>query len=200
MPKLAKFCSNKCRKTRRLLTAPISVCGYLECNKDYRTLDKKQKFCSSSCSAKFYNPRTKRKTREFFECRLCDKQLLKSQNQFCSHDCRVSFQAFERNNQWVEGFTDASDVTGNLKSWARLLLLEVCNYTCKCGWNTANPVVGKPILTIDHVDVNWTNNYCWNLEVLCYNCHTLTPTFGSLNRGSKSGRRNYSMIRDARIV
>lgn len=199
-PKLAKYCSTKCKNIARLELTDPSYCSYSGCGIEYKTLDKRRKFCSSSCSAKEHNPRTKRKPREFNECRLCDKTLLKTQNEFCCHSCRATVQAYTRNNSWVEGYVSASDSTGNLKGWARTLLLEMCDYTCKCGWNTVNPVVGRPILTVDHVDGDWTNNYCWNLEVLCYNCHTLTPTFGSLNRGSRSGRRNYSFNRNARIV
>lgn len=199
-PKLVKYCSNKCRNISRLLSTSPSICPRPDCKKEFKTLDKRQKFCSSSCSATFHNPRTKRKPRKFVDCRLCDTKLLKSQEQFCSHECRVSCQAFDRYNLWVDGYVDASDATGELKSWARTILLEMCDYTCECGWNTINPTVGKPILTVDHIDGNWTNNYCWNLKVLCYNCHTLTPTFGSLNRGSKSGRRNYNITRNARIV
>lgn len=83
-----------------------------------------------------------------------------------------------------------------LKVWARNHLLELANYSCsKCKWNTPNPVIGKPILTVNHIDGNWKNNEFGNLEVLCYNCHTLTPTFGALNVGSPSGRRPYAFDR-----
>lgn len=103
----------------------------------------------------------------------------------------IEFGPIIRHNDWVEGFVSASTSSGKLPNNLRTLLMEMCGYTCECGWNTPNAVTGLPILTIDHVDGNWKNNYIWNLKVLCYNCHSLTPTFGALNRGSSSGRRNY---------
>lgn len=200
MPKLAKYCSRPCRQKAKASRATPILCHNPACGERFSTAEKRQKFCSSSCSASFHNPRTKRKAREHFECMFCDKILSKSQEKFCSRECTVSYQAFTKYEDWLNGFVDASNEDGNLKTWARTMLLDMVGHRCKCGWGEINPTVGKPILTVDHIDGNWTNNYCWNLEVLCYNCHTLTPTFGSLNRGSVSGRRSYKINRDVRIV
>lgn len=198
--KFAVYCSQDCLRRAHKNRLEPKYCKNKLCGKEFKPNDKRQSFCSKSCSATHHNPRTKRKPRETTVCLFCSNKLLKHQNKFCGHDCRVNYQSFVRHDDWMNGYTNASDATGELKAWARAILLEMCDYTCKCGWNKVNPTVGKPILTIDHVDGDWSNNYCWNLEVLCYNCHTLTPTFGSLNRGSKSGRRGYTITRDVRIV
>lgn len=77
--------------------------------------------------------------------------------------------------------------------WARSYLLDRSGNACsKCGWSIPNPVIGKPILTIEHKDGNWLNNHFDNLEVLCYNCHTLTETFGSLNKGNSTFSRGFA--------
>lgn len=195
----AKYCSTVCQHNNYKSNLKEKVCENSKCHKTYKPRDKRQRFCSKSCSATYNNPRTKRKPREFSKCQFCETKLEKYQNKFCSHDCRVLYQSYIKYEDWINGCTDASNISGNLKPWARNILIEMCDYTCKCGWNKVNPVVGKPILTVDHVDGNWTNNYCWNLEVLCYNCHTLTPTFGALNRESISGRRKYKFVRDTRV-
>ncbi len=40
------------------------------------------------------------------------------------------------------------------------------------------------VLQLDHIDGNKTNWEVENLRLLCPNCHTQTPTFGSKNRAS----------------
>lgn len=55
------------------------------------------------------------------------------------------------------------------------LLQEKC-YACGIGptWN------GKPLtLQLDHIDGNRYNNDLDNLQILCPNCHSQTPTFAS---------------------
>jgi len=53
----------------------------------------------------------------------------------------------------------------------------------QCGWGETHPTTGLVPLTIDHIDGDWTNNKPKNLKLLCPNCHSLTPTYGSLNKG-----------------
>ena len=54
-----------------------------------------------------------------------------------------------------------------------------------CGWNKINPVTGLVPLEIHHIDGNYLNNAKDNLQVLCPNCHSLTPNFKSLNSSSR---------------
>lgn len=77
----------------------------------------------------------------------------------------------------------------------RRYMLDLAGHKCTSptcstpgGWTGINPVSGKTTLTIDHADGDATNNKFENLRVLCPNCHSLTPTFGGLNKGS--GRKN----------
>lgn len=38
-------------------------------------------------------------------------------------------------------------------------------------------------MQIDHIDGDYKNCRPENLRILCPNCHSLTPTFGALNKG-----------------
>lgn len=182
-----KYCTNICFYTKRndLSNETISC---LKCGKSFSCKKyENRKYCSSTCSVSVNNSnRTRIK-----ECLVCSVEITSSKNT-CSRDCSNTFRLFTKYDDWFNGLISVNSSDGSLPRWARNVLLEQENTKCSsCGWDKPNPVTGKPILTVDHIDGNWKNNYCWNLRILCYNCHTLTPTFGSLNVGSVSGRRNY---------
>lgn len=48
----------------------------------------------------------------------------------------------------------------------------------------------KPInLTVEHIDGNWKNNKLNNVQLLCWNCHSMTPTFcGKRRCGTRTKR------------
>lgn len=158
------------------------------------TATKNPKYCGSSCAAKRNNklyPKRKanynviRKT-----CLRCDKPLIAKQKKYCSIKCSASYTGDIIFKKWLRGEHEGSDTRGVLLPSIRLRLVQQTNYKCsECGWGKPNPVLGRPILTIEHIDGNWKNNTPDNVRVLCYNCHTLTPTFGSLNKNGLSNER-----------
>lgn len=154
------------------------------CNDEFVAKDSRKKYCSRSCAAKHNNtvfikrPRTARG----YSCKHCGGLIIGSGKKFCSRQCFIDNRYSDEIRQWLAGADNASRKSGALASWARSYLLKNSNFSCsKCCWSIPNPKTGKVILTIEHKDGNWQNNKFDNLEVLCYNCHTLTETFGSLN-------------------
>jgi 5-methylcytosine-specific restriction endonuclease McrA len=96
-------------------------------------------------------------------------------------------------SKWLSG-----EVNGNchgrdedkVSIHVRRYMFELVGNKCsKCGWNTINQSTGKCPLQINHIDGNSDNTKPENLEVLCPNCHALTPTFGALNRGKGRSKR-----------
>ena len=71
----------------------------------------------------------------------------------------------------------SSAIRGSLKS--RLLKAGILQNKCyKCGLDPEWQ--GEPLsLHLDHIDGDNTNNTIGNLRILCPNCHSQTPTFGS---------------------
>lgn len=64
-------------------------------------------------------------------------------------------------------------------------LRQVRGERCEeCGWNKCNPHTNKIPLQVHHEDGNWENNDPRNLKLICPNCHSLTGTFGFLNKGN----------------
>lgn len=76
-------------------------------------------------------------------------------------------------------------VSGHVRRW----IIERSENKCeKCGWNERNSSTNKVPLQIHHKDGDSMNTTPDNIEHLCPNCHSLTPTFGNLNKGQ--GRKN----------
>jgi hypothetical protein len=76
----------------------------------------------------------------------------------------------------------------------RYLFEKYDSKCCKCGWAEVNPTTGKIPLVVNHIDGNSEDSSESNLELLCPCCDSLTPTYGSLNRGKGRKRRYARMV------
>lgn len=155
----------------------MNTCKNSQCQKEFiPTRGSKGFYCSVSCSNA-----NRRKTP--ISCEVCKNKIKKYTNT-CSKKCGGILRKQNYIKDWLKGDISGSQKIGSISSAVRFFLLQKSNFRCSiCGWCEVSKYVGhgKPILTIDHIDGNWKNNRPENLTVLCYNCHTLTPTFGSLN-------------------
>jgi 5-methylcytosine-specific restriction endonuclease McrA len=62
-----------------------------------------------------------------------------------------------------------------------------------CGWAKINPSTDKVPVQLHHIDGDDTNNVLENVELLCPNCHSLTPNFMALNMSleNRAKAKNY---------
>lgn len=160
---------------------------------------RRQKFCSNSCSAsKNNNLRevTWKKKRITFICEECGsnfKGIESIRRKFCSVKCQGQKQHNRAVSEWLEGKRPGHHKSGGLSEFVREFLFEKRGKKCEqCGWCEVNPTTGKIPIHIDHIDGIWENSTLENLRILCPNCHSLTPTFGILNKGKgREYRRSY---------
>lgn len=150
-----------------------------------------KKFCSRSCAAKTNNVGVRRHGEAPSECQWCGENLKNRNSAFCSISCHKKCTFWSYINRWMIGLetgakTNSFTVSETVRNYLKIIHKNKCS---KCGWGEANPCNGKIYLEVDHLDGNCTNNRFENLDLICPNCHSLTPTYKSLNIGNGSKER-----------
>jgi len=122
-------------------------------------------------------------------CVSCDEVLKGKSKKYCTNACQQDHQYKTYIVEWKAGIKTGLKYIGEVSNHVRRYLHEINDCKCaKCGWGEINPVTQKIPLTVNHIDGRSDNNVLENLELICPNCHSLTPTYGSLNRGK--GRKH----------
>jgi len=149
------------------------------------TVEKKslKKFCNSSCAAKYNN--SKREKKKYGECLYCGKTLSRKGKKYCSNKCQGKYK---------ESITFKKIEDGNInfheETFKRFLIYKFGNKCMECGWNKRNITSNLVPIQLEHIDGDSDNNNLCNLKLLCPNCHSLTSTFGRLNKNGKNSKRN----------
>lgn len=128
-----------------------------------------------------------------FICGFCEKEFSLQRNRtgkFCSSKCQGKLKRQNTITEWKQGKRKGwVGKTKRIASFLRDYLFKKFNNKCsKCFWGEINKVSNKIPLEVNHIDGNAENCNEDNLELLCPNCHSLTPNFRNLNRSSKRTR------------
>ena len=192
----------------------------LTCGKELTYNQRANKFCSSRCAAIYNNiargersPETKakislslrnlplnendineyvstHKREKHDKCPICGKEKNNVFTMYCSNKCYIEARKKEKIERWLNGenFVNGANL---IPIFIREYLFKIHDSKCEiCGWGEVNEHTGLVPLQIHHIDGDCTNNNIENLQLLCPNCHSLTDTFGSLNKNSKRFHRN----------
>lgn len=139
-------------------------------------------FCSRSCAASFNNSGVVRSKAGMPSQCPCGHGL-RPGRRFCSGACGATAKALNLMDRWLRGLETGGTWRG-VAPYVRRWLTQTAGENCsQCGWAEVHSVTGKIPLHVDHIDGNPENHRPTNLRFLCPNCHSLTPTFGGLNRG-----------------
>lgn len=155
------------------------------CNVEFPYKRRHNKFCNSSCAAKYNNPRKGLKSKPKTYCVFCRAELLGKK--YCNSVCFNRNQKKTRDTLVESGSASSNQV--------RNYLIEKYGTACmECGWKNNHPTTGNPVIELEHTDGNSSNNTLTNTKLLCPNCHAMTPTFKALNVGSgrHSRRQRYA--------
>ena len=96
---------------------------------------------------------------------------------YCSFTCQHEFKRKAKIVLWLE-----REIYPGKKA-VRWFLTKDRGEKCACCNN--DTWLDKPItLEIEHKDGNSDNNHPDNLELLCPNCHSYTPTYKAKNKGN----------------
>jgi hypothetical protein len=167
-------------------------------------------FCGHSCAATYSNLRRERKSnrsgqqqeadctpsqlpaskiecvKKQYYCLSCKSLLLSSTAfKYCSSACQRDLRKKKLLDKLDRGIVDGIHI-GKIRQY----LIDKRGAKCvNCGWDKINPVTGKCPIELEHIDGNSENNKLDNLCLLCPSCHSLTPTYKSLNKGMGRHKR-----------
>jgi len=151
------------------------------CDKKLSYDKRKNKFCSKNCSVSYNN-----KNRGINPlCKNCNIELPKGNKKYCNGKCNQEYN-FKQRIILIEN--------GEYVSPRVLKRYLVYKFGYKCNNCGITEWDNKPItLELEHKDGNSTNNNLDNIELLCPNCHSQTPTYKSKNKGNgrHSRRKRY---------
>jgi len=163
--------------------------------------NRKRKTCSQRCNGLHQNKIRGNFSNSEIKCLFCKKEFRteRKNNKFCSLKCYKDYVGEERNkkrNLYITRWKNNKEkgwigkvciINPIIKSY---LIEKYRNKCCKCGWDKINPTTKKVPLQVDHVDGNAKNCKEENLELICPNCHSLTPNFGRLNKNGVRIRKD----------
>jgi hypothetical protein len=172
-PKLCKFCKSQISYDKRL-----------------------NDFCSRSCSASYNNLGIKR---NYASGEYCERPCLNcgtlTRQMCCSHECSQKRKYNLFIEEWLNGNVSGVVSMNGVSNYIRRWLIEQRGEKCElCGWCEIHPITGKVPVQIDHIDGDSSNCNLSNLRILCPNCHSLTPTFGALNKGRGRKMRHATVV------
>ena len=152
--------------------------------------DRRSRFCNRSCAAKFNN-RGKVKNgvaHPFYGvergCQICGNPVRQFSLAFCSRKCGHRGIYLKFIEGWKRGDVDGRKGADSTSSHINRYLREKFGNKCsRCGWDEVNTYTKKVPVQVHHKDGDHRNMIEDNLDLLCPNCHSLTPTHGGRNKG-----------------
>jgi len=127
------------------------------------------------------------------------KVMKETRYSICSTECRLKMgpdfngsrkKYLDYIERWKSGEEDGMKGKDGTSAHLKRYLMEKYDNACsKCGWSETHPLTGNIPVELEHIDGDFRNNSEENLDLLCPNCHSLTPTYRALNKGKGRPRK-----------
>jgi len=152
----------------------------IECDTVLSYIKRNNTYCSKKCSTKSTN----RIRRKYKICINCSTDITGRGGKYCNVNCQHEHKKLSVYKKIESGNTSLSH------RWYKKYLIDKYGNKCmKCGWSETNPHSNRVPIELEHIDGKSDNNSLDNLELLCPNCHSLTPTYKALNKGNGRYKR-----------
>lgn len=184
-------CTPSQAKQREETHVPQYICQNESCGKPFLGRrgkpDSKRRFCSIICNGNSTQIRIP------ITCPGCRKVFLPVNGtvRYCSISCSHKYAYHRFIAEWLAGAHNVTTSDSTNKR-IRRYLFEINDSRClrpHCRWGEVHPVTGKVPLTVNHINGDPYDNRPENVELICPNCHSLTPNYCALNKGSGRKRR-----------
>lgn len=158
---------------------------------------RRHRFCGHSCAAVNSNIGVARHgkrniwTGEIRPCENCGSPTANANAKYCRQKCVVDKRYQEFLVAWKSGKHSGLRGTDATCAYLVRYLREKYGNKCsQCGWGEVNQYTGNVPVQVHHKDGRYENMREDNLDLLCPNCHSLTPTHGGRNKGrGRPGRK-----------
>lgn len=148
------------------------------CKHNFVAKDYRDRFCCRSHAASYNNSQ-----RGPYKSRKCLYEFCDNRIQHSSTSIYCAVEHRQEDLKWKYFHAGWYPTSKQMPRWLRDFLIVLgCSV---CGWNEINPISNRPQCQIDHIDGNCFNHKKENIRVLCPNHHSLTNTFGTLNKKYK---------------
>ena len=151
---------------------------------------RKKKFCNLQCSFEYSRNNINSKYNRV--CEICGEKICHENKSGLCASCLKEEKDKEKIQKWKETGDTGCGVSSTLRNCIRDYIFEkqnkqcaICNIDAK--WN------GKDLhFVLDHIDGDASNNFEYNMRLLCPNCDSQLDTYKSRNRNSaRTHRKNY---------
>lgn len=206
LPKMQAANRIRLAGVRSLYLASPRKC--LGCNSDLPYKARDNKFCGHSCSARHANNGIARNGRpnpwcgKSRPCAFCGKTVAQYTQKYCSRTCSKKGLYVEFIENWKAGIESGLKGLDSVSTHIVKYLREKFGSKCRiCGWCEVNQHTGRIPIQVHHIDGDPRNMKEENLDLLCPNCHSLTETFGSRNKGrGRDSRKAWRRKKDIAAI
>lgn len=156
-----------------------------------------RRFCCKSCAAQYNNKNRNPRSTESREKTSKSIKALGTTKGFRSQTSRQKASESYSQSRLEYLFNTSFNNLHHQSKRVRLILEQ----NGKCAHCGLSEWMGNPIsFEMDHIDGNKRNNTRENLEILCPNCHSMTPTWrGRKVKSNDEEIKNYSDKRRQKI-